>query len=70
MVFKRRSMAKNAQKSLFRTPVKMEVYYDDGGAIYENENIAGYVWLLRKILKDHVLTDYIFPGDTFCLSRN
>ncbi|KAH0955029.1 hypothetical protein HN011_004642 [Eciton burchellii] len=42
MVSKRRSSIKNAQKSLFRTPVKMEVYCNDE-VIYENESIAGSI---------------------------
>jgi len=36
---KRRSTIKNVQKSLFRAPMKMEIY--DDVATYENQNIAG-----------------------------
>lgn len=43
MILKRRSTIKNAQKSLFRVavPMKMEIY--DDVAVYQNQNIAGYI---------------------------
>nr|XP_012223538.1 PREDICTED: dual oxidase maturation factor 1-like isoform X2 [Linepithema humile] len=39
MVLKRRSTIKNAQKSLFRTPVPMKEIYEDV-VIYENQHVA------------------------------
>lgn len=51
MVLKRKSTLKNAQKSLFRAsaPMKMEIY--DDITIYENQNIAEYVFAyLEKLM--------------------
>lgn len=49
MILKRRSTAKIAQKSLFRTPVSMKMEIYDDVAIYENQDIAGYAHLFLKI---------------------